>query len=172
MSLPKDIDHIFSYVHWHRRRRIPTSEWGIEDQQSETLSLSIWRCHILGVLARHWLHSNYKASTSVMREHDISVMYWESIRWDRICSYFASNRFVHFMQTVTTLDLSLNKIRRIGVQYLGDALKINQVRQHYPLFFSIHLITVRRHSLTWQWRTTRSLTKVLVTLLTLWKSIK
>ena len=70
------------------------------------------------------------STRSAMREHVFSVMYCKSTRLNRICSRQAFIWFVHFTQTLTTLDLTGNRISSIGAKCLADALKINRVRRY------------------------------------------
>ncbi len=46
----------------------------------------------------------------------------------------------HFIQALTTLDLSYNRIEPSGAQYLGEALQKNTVRQTISFFNSIIFI--------------------------------
>jgi Ran GTPase-activating protein (RanGAP) involved in mRNA processing and transport len=49
---------------------------------------------------------------------------------------------LHFIQTLTQLNLSFNKIRDQGVQYLGEALQKNSVTENIHLlhFYHMHIL--------------------------------
>ncbi len=49
---------------------------------------------------------------------------------------------MHFIQTLTQLNLSINRIGAQGAQYLGEALQKNSVRlnDHFLHFYHMHIL--------------------------------
>ena len=64
--------------------------------------------------------------------------------------------YLHFIQTLTTLQLHLNQIRNEGVLHLANALQVNTVSPSYSTSHHLSIIFIlRRHSLRSIFKTTR-----------------
>jgi Ran GTPase-activating protein (RanGAP) involved in mRNA processing and transport len=80
------------------------------------------------VLYRHSPHSSSHRILSVPKEPNISLMLYKTIWWVSFSLHVSlSFSSLIFTQTLTTLEISSNRIGDKGIQYLADALENNTV---------------------------------------------
>ena len=75
----------------------------------------------------------------------------------RLLSILSLIYYLHFTQTLTTLDLRENRISDRGAQHLASALEVNTVRLDFlPFHHSSTIFIWHRHSRHWIWKRTIS----------------
>jgi len=89
---------------------------------------------------RHSLHSTLARIKSEIKVQNIWVKHYSTIQWVIIIPSSSSSSFIHhctlflFIQTLTTLDLSFNKIGDQGGKYLAEVKKKNINLELYGWF--------------------------------------
>ena len=117
---------------WYGWHRCSVSRWCLEDQPSEKITLM---CSLMMIftLHRHSQDSILGWARCAMKEFDILLRRCKSIRYKKSrewsSSQSSSHRCCFSRQTLTSLNLRLIKTESEVFQFLGDALKRNQVRE-------------------------------------------
>ena len=138
---------------------------------------SIWQVHCKwtrwGWTSRHLM--SYLLYSFHIDTHNAGPLWQQHWRWrsttfgkcitselgeTRLLYILCLTYYLHFAQTLITLNLSSNKIDDEGAQYLASALQVNSVRLDFPASHLLPIILIsHRHSQRWILAPTRSVLK-------------
>ena len=106
---------------------------------------------LFSISYRHSLYLSFGEIESEIKMQNIWLKHYDTIQWGIIIPP-SSSSFIHhstlflFIQTLTTLDLTFNKIGDQVAQYLGEALRNNSVRDHHSFFFFFFVLYSSFHA--------------------------